>query len=183
MSDLRQSLTELGEMIERLTQERDAAIRERYEAVGALRYEVALHKGIAAERDTALARVAEMEEQAETLRLQLTACGVLAGCDTKESLEHNSRTHPDFMCDSVRRCIQAAQRQIDLRSRVAELERQVNSSATLTGSPAPAVPTRELVRRLASEINDWAKACPTISHTPNLDSIIAECGKEPTDGR
>ena len=53
--------------------------------------------------------------------MQLAACGVLASCNTSDSLERNRQMHPDFLGASVHAVIEAAQREIKLLDEVRRL--------------------------------------------------------------
>ncbi len=72
-------------------------------------------------------RIAALEAQAEVDRMRLAACGVLAGCDTQESLDRNIGIDREYMCGAVESCVDAARQQIALLNRIARLAAEVRA--------------------------------------------------------
>lgn len=103
------------------------------------------------------AKVAEITAELERKSLQLAACGVVAMADTPESAKEVRAMHPDFesaSCDDVKRRVDEC---MELRSRVAELEAQMD--AVGAGGVGP----------LMAAVRDDAKN-PT-----NIDSPMNAC--------
>ncbi|MBU6223153.1 MAG: hypothetical protein KGR24_10465 [Planctomycetes bacterium] len=145
--------------------------------------------------------------EVEKMRMQLAACGVLADCNTTDSLERNRRMHPDYDCASVQSVIRAVEREIGLRAEVERLKAELaarpadgNRQATLDSSPAappPAVWLTEEERRILSAhvqaLRDQRRAMErggqTLGYSANpcglkreadaIDALLSRAGSPP----
>ena len=69
------------------------------------------------------ARVAELESREERESMCHAGCGVIVRANTRECLAQvTDGIHPDYMSDSVRACIAAVTREIELRDSLAKRE-------------------------------------------------------------
>jgi hypothetical protein len=103
-------------------------------------------------RNAAPALIAELRRlrsENETLQMQLAACGVLASCNTSDSLERHRQMHPDFLGASVHAVIEAAQREIKLLAEVRRL-RAIEAAARSYMACAHAGPWEQFTSSLAS---------------------------------
>lgn len=62
--------------------------------------------------------------EVERLRMQLVACGVVAGANTPESAAKARDMHPDYMSASCQDVMRVVDREMDLRAKLAAEERQ-----------------------------------------------------------
>ena len=67
---------------------------------------------------------AELRRKLEREQMCHAACGVIATSNTPESLAHNRQMHTDYLSASVQECIRAAEREIELRRKLEEIESQ-----------------------------------------------------------
>lgn len=61
----------------------------------------------------------------DTERMRLAACGVIAGCNTPDSYAINMRMHDSFKSGSLEQVAAAVRREIDLRDKLAEKEKEL----------------------------------------------------------
>jgi hypothetical protein len=90
-----------------------------------------------------------LRSENERLQMQLAACGVLASCNTSDSLERHRQMHPDFLGASVHAVIEAAQREIKLLAEVRRL-RAIEAAARSYMVCAHAGPWEQFTSSLAS---------------------------------
>lgn len=96
-----------------------------------------------------IAELRRLRSENETLQMQLAACGVLASCNTSDSLERHRQMHPDFLGASVHAVIEAAQREIKLLAEVRRL-RAIEAAARSYMVCAHAGPWEQFTSSLAS---------------------------------
>jgi hypothetical protein len=96
-----------------------------------------------------IAEVRRLRSENERLQMQLAACGVLASCNTSDSLERHRQMHPDFLGASVHAVIEAAQREIKLLAEVRRL-RAIEAAARSYMACAHAGPWEQFTSSLAS---------------------------------
>jgi hypothetical protein len=96
-----------------------------------------------------IAEIKRLRSENERLQMQLAACGVLASCNTSDSLERNRQMHPDFLGASVHAVIEAAQREIKLLDEVSHL-RAIEAAARSYMVCAHAGPWEQFTSSLAS---------------------------------
>lgn len=70
-------------------------------------------------------QIIELSKELEDARMQLVACSVVAGANTRESTANVRPMHPDYMCPAVKDVIRAVDREIDLREQLADANRRI----------------------------------------------------------
>jgi hypothetical protein len=76
------------------------------------------------------AKMVKLEDELETERCRLAACGVVALANTKESAEKQRVMMPKYHSASLDDVIRAVDSEMDLRDKIAELEKELEAAMT-----------------------------------------------------
>jgi len=73
-------------------------------------------------------QLANSENDLETERMRLSACGVIALCNTKKTADKQRKIHQDYKSDSLNNVIRAVDAEMDLREKLEHVQKQLVSA-------------------------------------------------------